>query len=830
MFITVVDPVSSRAGKSFSIVNGKITKGRATAPAKSIAFTVPCANLSDLAAIINRLKPGTAIILGYAEETIGEPFYHLWSERAIRDEFHLSDDDAELCARTADNVLVIPRKKSLFKNSPFFCIDRDVDADAPQHIAAIQSMQNHEFVALLSDPSRVGEQIASVFSDADYIAVASSSSQIFYPDNTPFSADPSAHLFFQAKDGSDIERFAASMTAQLIAAGLSYNVRVENKNGGAAWRKKLILDQSVFTRGRLFFESAPFVAPGIILRREPCFVVQKRHRSVDTANVLEPGIAVQTRLFDNGLSYVADGANSHFSCHALEPDMIIETERHGKITAQHYSDNIFEKLRCQTPFRNSNSWAAYLNRHEDNTIYLWDEGTRTKYLLCDPNAAEFLGKLAEQIRQNKEAEAEIAALAAEQSKDLTLTVADSPAAISPKTDVWADLYDEDDIIDPVMDRRREIEAQVQKAITPALQLAPKRERIVPLQASDLINATDMRTEKEMSIWGESCLMVRGGLTLFGGAPKSGKSTLTMQMAIAAALGGEFLGQKFAEPLTVLWIQAELRPEFLRARLLEQLGGYTKEQIEMVGKNLIVTEDCDCQLNRTDQLAYAMIIEKYKPDLVIIDPLRNLIHLKQESDATEMRTALASIKATAQSQSLDTAIVCVHHTRKDSGSKNKNEDGSPFDLFAGSGALRGYYDTGLVLLNDAQDPNTKYLHFELRHGAPMRPLTLTHKNGGMIIGDPMAEAIANVATFSDTEKREILLECVIDYLKMGGYVKKEMMVNRANLENDIHEFTLERHGFRVSKSTFVRAVESVNYIVAVATSGRETYVYLDESLQ
>ncbi|WP_027252048.1 AAA family ATPase, partial [Photobacterium halotolerans] len=254
---------------------------------------------------------------------------------------------------------------------------------------------------------------------------------------------------------------------------------------------------------------------------------------------------------------------------------------------------------------------------------------------------------------------------------------------------------------------------------------------------DWMNA-DLRTPEEMTLWGDAAI-IRGGISLLGGAPKVGKSTLLLQLLMAAACGGEFLGHHFNTPSVVLWIQGELKPEFFRSRMLEARAAFTPAEQELIKKNLIITRNCSLELNGVNAFAYSALIQKFKPDLVAIDPIRNLVVLKNENDASEMKKALLSLQKTAIDVDPDTSVLCVHHTRKDAAVIEGKSNTVPHDLYAGSGALRGIYDFGMIMLNDAQHNQTKSIHFESRNGPNMDSLTLRREGHEFLVGGMMEHA-------------------------------------------------------------------------------------------
>lgn len=388
-YITVVTPISTFCGKTFYLnENSEIIKNnRAIAPSKSLAKTVECGSLNILAEIINSLQSGQAIILGYVPETIGLERFHLWSVAQMKSSFgkfgELSEKEQEV--ERSDWIMdlngepCLPRKKHLFERAPFFCIDRDVDENAPENIKSVQSLNNNDFLRVLC--KELSDKIDEAFNGADFLPVVGSSSQVYTEDGKPYVTDPSAHLYFQVKNADDIDRFGAAMFAHAMASGYSYNKEINRKDNVNAFRKQTIFDPSVFTNGRLFFESSPRVGMGLKVVRSDCTTFKWLGKKVDTEAVVDPTAVTIDKLNEQGIKFYKNRMGSHFSSEGLHNDTVVETKEFGAMTVGQYAASGLGKLRCQTPFRDSTSWAAYLNMHDDNEPYLWDEGSRTKYRL-----------------------------------------------------------------------------------------------------------------------------------------------------------------------------------------------------------------------------------------------------------------------------------------------------------------------------------------------------------------------------------------------------------------------------------------------------------------
>jgi len=96
---------------------------------------------------------------------VGVERFHLWSEQALKTNFdrgETSEDVKPLDLIIHHNSeLYLPRKKTLFKRAPFICLDRDIDENAPDHLAAIQSLNNSDFLRVFCQD--LGGDVARAF-------------------------------------------------------------------------------------------------------------------------------------------------------------------------------------------------------------------------------------------------------------------------------------------------------------------------------------------------------------------------------------------------------------------------------------------------------------------------------------------------------------------------------------------------------------------------------------------------------------------------------------------------------------------------------------------
>ena len=182
----------------------------------------------------------------------------------------------------------------------------------------------------------------------------------------------------------------------------------------------------------------------------------------------------------------------------------------------------------------------------------------------------------------------------------------------------------------------------------------------------------------------------GYLSVTYAAPKTGESLLTLAEAIDAATGRGFLTGEAADPVRVLYYNAEDDQAVLDARVSAVLQIWQIPQAAIVGRVYVVsgvsTQD-PVVLIRGEKgdiaesafQGLADLIKRERIDLAIFDPLQDL---SQSPETNEVFRAMGG-RIRALAADTGAAIGLVHHTRKPSpGIQPTLDDGR------GGSALRG----------------------------------------------------------------------------------------------------------------------------------------------
>ena len=199
-------------------------------------------------------------------------------------------------------------------------------------------------------------------------------------------------------------------------------------------------------------------------------------------------------------------------------------------------------------------------------------------------------------------------------------------------------------------------------------------------------------------------LIPAGLTVLAGAPKRGKSWLTLQLAVSVAAGVPFLGMA-TEQGDVLYLDLESRQYRVQSRLNALLPGRAPERLQIAHEADGLDGGLLTQLG--DWCA-----EVSKPALIIIDTLGRVKGGgRRGENAYEGDTRIfGGLQKFAMRHGL--GIVAVHHTRK------SMPETDYFERVSGSMGLTGVCDEVIVLGGKRTEPDNVLLNASGRDFDPV----------------------------------------------------------------------------------------------------------------
>lgn len=208
------------------------------------------------------------------------------------------------------------------------------------------------------------------------------------------------------------------------------------------------------------------------------------------------------------------------------------------------------------------------------------------------------------------------------------------------------------------------------------------------------------------------ILTPGGLLVLGGAPKVGKTDFMLSWLSHMSAGLSFLGMKAQRPLKIFYLQLEIPYDYMRERIHAlKINPYF---LPLVEENLAISSSTLMRLDEEGLQRVIQTIRKFfVPDVIVIDPLRNVFDGGSENDNMEMMAFLQDrIEVLRRQVNPHAGVILVHHTRK----MTKQEITlDPFHGLSGASCLRGYYSTGILLHHTDEEKTLRRLTFELRCG-------------------------------------------------------------------------------------------------------------------
>jgi len=214
-----------------------------------------------------------------------------------------------------------------------------------------------------------------------------------------------------------------------------------------------------------------------------------------------------------------------------------------------------------------------------------------------------------------------------------------------------------------------------------------------------------------NLWGEQAVGI------LGGAPKSGKTWLALELALAVASGQPAL-EHFAVPRAgpVLLFAAEDSPPMVRTRL-EGLAHIQGVRLEDVPVHLILASRLRLD-TPDDQGRLADAVRKLRPRLLVLDPFVRIYGSIDENQAGDVARILGYLRELSRTH--DLSILVVHHTRKAAGAA-----GQGGLSLRGSGDFYAWTDESLTL---RKHKGQLLLDVEHRHAPSPEPLPLELRGG------------------------------------------------------------------------------------------------------
>lgn len=236
-------------------------------------------------------------------------------------------------------------------------------------------------------------------------------------------------------------------------------------------------------------------------------------------------------------------------------------------------------------------------------------------------------------------------------------------------------------------------------------------------------------------WMFDGLLAHRGAGLITGWPGAGKTTLSLQMAAAAALGKKFLHWESTGRARVLYLSLEMAAPPLHLFVSNAKENYTKEELRVLNENFLFAPfGVPLHIDRKEGYErLTQLIDKHQPDVVFIDSL-SMVTPKDLTDEEAMKTLFDGLAVIRQET--NTAFIIIHHNRKKAADAQKSKRVEQSDIY-GSTYITAKVDFAVNLTKMEEKNVVQFDTLKNRLGPEPDAFELIRK--GMIFSDPSSMA-------------------------------------------------------------------------------------------
>lgn len=182
---------------------------------------------------------------------------------------------------------------------------------------------------------------------------------------------------------------------------------------------------------------------------------------------------------------------------------------------------------------------------------------------------------------------------------------------------------------------------------------------------------DFLSERKEVEWVFEGLLEKGGFFMIASAPGVGKTQVSLQLAINAVLGKEFLGYRVQAPQRVVFFSLEMAHNALWLLLDTISKSYSEAERAVLQRNLLIVpigESLPIERAEARQFMH-MILDQAKPDGIIIDSVSKLANGKFNAESVaKLNDFYLSLRARYGSW-----MCLIHHNRKPNGDNKRPTD-------------------------------------------------------------------------------------------------------------------------------------------------------------
>ena len=303
----------------------------------------------------------------------------------------------------------------------------------------------------------------------------------------------------------------------------------------------------------------------------------------------------------------------------------------------------------------------------------------------------------------------------------------------------------------------------------------------PTHTLPVVHAAQLDEPDPAHHWLIESLWARAAVGLVGGAPKTNKTYLALDIALSVASATPCLGT-FAvhDPGSVLLYMAEDAQAVVKERLLALCR---HRQLDLRAVSVHVITAPTVRLDRdADQYRLENTVGLYRPRLLVLDPLVRM-HGLNENAAHEIAALLAYLRGLQRAH--DLAVLLFHHTRKKGSAAAQGGQN-----LRGSGDLYAWADCCLSL---HRRPDARLiLTPEHRAAASPQPIALTLLRADAAADDTHLHVVDALAPADPAQHRleQLLLAALADAPQSRAQLRQALRIRNETLGHLLNHFAAQ----------------------------------------
>jgi hypothetical protein len=379
--ITLIRAINPpRVCKAYALQNGVLAKTAVAHLTEGEAVTLSADTAQSLVQTLKKVTDGHDLVICpgvWQGAEVGQTFRCL-SQKKLCSLLDLPEEEAPAGLVQHNGQPVGARLKHGIDPVSWLLLDADNPPGIPEHWAEMTIGQRLELM----------EAILPGISKAERIELRASSARVVKDGENPGNA---THAWLRITHPELVPFLRAHVRVQMVIKDLSFSFPKKSRSTGevVGHEHRTVFDLAVWDQGRLVFCAKPDVgnAPGYHVADAGITIVNEGAGPFDNAPYSKPprsdDVGRMNKKAKTELVFDSNGSYSAQDHKSLKLDTPIEVKGVEKPLSEWVKEmKMGSKLRCEAPFRESSSEAAFIAFDGEGRPFVYDEGCKTSYRLC----------------------------------------------------------------------------------------------------------------------------------------------------------------------------------------------------------------------------------------------------------------------------------------------------------------------------------------------------------------------------------------------------------------------------------------------------------------